>query len=117
MAPGVDDQPSPENIAVPVPSTTSTPSMVSGLPARPMAAMRPARMPMRLADAEHRVEHQRVEDHGVARPRATAAHREPVARRLAEARQHLVAALRVVALDSITSDVSPRRTRSPVVGP
>lgn len=46
MAPAVAISPSPETMAVPVPTTTSTPSRVSGLPARPMAWIRPSRMPM-----------------------------------------------------------------------
>ncbi|CAM5726151.1 hypothetical protein SFUMM280S_03413 [Streptomyces fumanus] len=45
-APAVAIRPSPETMDVPVPTTTSTPSRVSGLPARPMAWMRPSRMPM-----------------------------------------------------------------------
>lgn len=46
MAPAVAMRPSPETMVVPVPTTTSTPSMVSGLPARPMAVIRPAVRPM-----------------------------------------------------------------------
>ncbi len=45
-APAVAIRPSPDTMEVPVPTTTSTPSRVSGLPARPMAQMRPSRMPM-----------------------------------------------------------------------
>lgn len=44
-APAVAIRPSPETMVVPVPTTTSTPSRVSGLPARPIAAIRPSRMP------------------------------------------------------------------------
>ncbi|CAM5498109.1 hypothetical protein STANM309S_00352 [Streptomyces tanashiensis] len=44
-APAVAMSPSPETMVVPVPTTTSTPSRVSGLPARPMAWIRPSRMP------------------------------------------------------------------------
>jgi len=33
-------------IVVPVPTTTSTPSSVSGFPARPIALIRPARTPI-----------------------------------------------------------------------
>ncbi|RUP66878.1 hypothetical protein SSPNP10_16565 [Streptomyces sp. NP10] len=44
-APAVAISPSPETIVVPVPTTTSTPSSVSGFPARPIAWMRPCRMP------------------------------------------------------------------------
>lgn len=45
-APAVAIIPSPETMVVPVPTTTSTPSRVSGLPARPIAAIRPSRMPI-----------------------------------------------------------------------
>lgn len=44
-APAVAIRPSPETMLVPVPTMTSTPSRVSGLPARPIAWMRPSRMP------------------------------------------------------------------------
>ncbi len=45
-APAVAMRPSPETMVVPVPTTTSTPSRVSGLPARPIPEIRPSRMPM-----------------------------------------------------------------------
>ena len=46
MAPAVAIMPSPGTMTDPVPTTTSTPSVVSGLPARPTAVIRPSRMPM-----------------------------------------------------------------------
>ena len=53
IAPAVAIRPSPEMIVVPVPTTTSTSSIMSGLPARPTRQMRPSRMPIDdLADAE-----------------------------------------------------------------
>ena len=48
-APGVASRPSPGMIVVPVPTTTSTPSSVSGFPARPIALIRPARTPIETA--------------------------------------------------------------------
>lgn len=46
MAPAVAIMPSPETIVVPVPTTTSIPSSVSGLPARPIEAIRPSIRPI-----------------------------------------------------------------------
>ena len=46
MAPAVTMCPSPAMASVPGPTTMSTPAWVSGLPALPMAQMRPSRMPM-----------------------------------------------------------------------
>jgi len=45
-APAVAIRPSPETMLVPVPTTTSTSSRVSGLPARPIAWIRPSRTPI-----------------------------------------------------------------------
>ena len=45
-APGVASRPSPGTIVLPVPTTTSTPSSVSGFPARPIALIRPSRTPI-----------------------------------------------------------------------
>ena len=46
MPPAVTIMPSPAMISVPGPMTMSTPGCTSGLPALPMAAMRPPLMPM-----------------------------------------------------------------------
>ena len=45
MAPGVRMQPSPATISVPGPITMVTPGCTSGLPALPMALMRPSLIP------------------------------------------------------------------------
>ncbi len=53
MAPAVRMWPSPAMASVPGPTTIVTPSLMSGLPALPMAQMRPSRRPMSALTMPH----------------------------------------------------------------
>ena len=118
-APAVAMRPSPLTIAVPVPTTTSTPSRVWGLPARPIAAIRPWRMPIEVL---------RTPRTG-SRTRTLVTTRSHVSRTVAASRCIPSRAGRAKPVrnsspgtwescsTSTTRPVSPRATRSPVVGP
>ena len=100
-APAVAIRPSPETMDVPVPTTTSTPSRVSGLPARPIAPIRPSRMPMdtlrmpRTASITSDV----ADDDVAGLADGGGLEVQPVAGGLAEAGEELVAGLLGVGLD------------------
>ena len=101
MPPAVTILPSPAMISVPGPMTMSTPGWMSGLPALPMAAMRPSLMAdIRLHDAPM-VEDQRVGDDGIdgAGRAGTLALAHAVADHLAAAELHLLAIDGEIALD------------------
>ena len=101
IAPAVAIRPSPETMAVPVPTTTSTPSIMSGLPARPDAAdASVANADRDLADATGRIDDHDVGDHDIARvAHGGGLQQQPVACRLGESGEELVAPLLGVVLD------------------
>ena len=119
MAPAVAISPSPLMIVVPVPTTTSTSSSVSGLPARPTPLIRPSRMPIdtlpirRVASMTTTLE---ITTSHVSRTAAPFRCR-PSRAVLPNPARNSCPRCWASYSTSITRPVSPRRTRSPTVGP
>ena len=88
------------------------PSIVSGLPARPTATMRPSAIPRLVAaHAKDRVGDEPADDREL-HAAAPGPHAEPVAQRAAEARQDLVGPATPSSSGTSCRAVSPRRTAS-----
>ena len=119
MAPAVAMSPSPDTMVVPVPTTTSTPSMVSGLPARPIALMRPLRIPIDtfpmpcMASMTSTLEMTRSQVSRTAAAFSSSPSRAVLPKPTTNSLPRCCESYST----STTSAVSPRRTRSPTVGP
>ena len=118
-APAVAISPSPLITIDPVPTTTSMPAVVSGLPARPTAAIRPPRMPMlvvrtpRTGSRTSTLVTTASTDSWLVTARSAIPSR-PV---LAKPSRNSSRSGWSCASTSTTRPVSPSRTRSPVRGP